>query len=75
MIRLDGSVPIKYGLRLSMDEKYKALKKELGDLSNIPTNQILFVEVMGPIVKVRFPSCVYFFPNEMRYDSFYLVVI
>ncbi|CAG2247856.1 USP6_32 [Mytilus edulis] len=51
VIRLDGSVPVKYGLRLNMDEKYRALKKELENLTSIPSNQILFVEVNGPIVK------------------------
>ncbi|KAL3857432.1 hypothetical protein ACJMK2_012103, partial [Sinanodonta woodiana] len=50
-IKLNGSVPVKYGLRLNMDAKYKALKKELCELTNIPTNQILLVEVLGPIVK------------------------
>ena len=49
---LDGSVPVKYGIRLSMDEKYKALKRELSNLTDIPVSQILFVEVVGPIVKV-----------------------
>ncbi|XP_062601497.1 ubiquitin carboxyl-terminal hydrolase 32-like isoform X2 [Saccostrea cucullata] len=49
--RLDGSVPVKYGIRLNMDEKYKALKKELSSLTGIPPGQILFVEIMGPIVK------------------------
>lgn len=52
MTRLDGSVPIKYGIRLNMDEKYKVLKKELSQLTSIPVDQILFVEIMGPIVKV-----------------------
>lgn len=51
--RLDGSVPVKYGLRLNMDEKYKALKRELCSLSGIPVEQLLLVEVLGPIVKVR----------------------
>lgn len=59
--RLDGSVPIKYGIRLNMDEKYKALKKELSRLTSIPPDQILFVEIMGPIVKVIPDSC-YSFP-------------
>ncbi|XP_041349176.1 ubiquitin carboxyl-terminal hydrolase 32-like [Gigantopelta aegis] len=49
--RLAGSVPTKYGLRLSMDEKYRALKKELSLLSGIPADDLLFVEVLGPIVK------------------------
>lgn len=56
MICLDGSVPQKYGLRLNMDEKYKVLKKELSVLTDIPAEQILLVEIMGPVVKVTSPS-------------------
>lgn len=52
VLRLDGSVPVKYGLRLNMDEKYKALKKELSSLADIPPEQILLVEIVGPVVKV-----------------------
>ncbi|KAK7088275.1 hypothetical protein V1264_022210 [Littorina saxatilis] len=55
--RLDGSVPIKYGLRLNMDEKYKTLKQELSSLSGIPADQLLLVEILGPIVKVSY-GCV-----------------
>ncbi|XP_052801941.1 ubiquitin carboxyl-terminal hydrolase 32-like [Mya arenaria] len=51
VLRLDGSVPVKYGLRLNMDEKYKALKRELSSLASIPTGQILLVEIVGPVVK------------------------
>ncbi|KAK6968759.1 Ubiquitin carboxyl-terminal hydrolase 32, partial [Biomphalaria glabrata] len=50
--KLDGSVPVKYGLRLNMDEKYKTLKREVSNLSNIPVEELLIVEVSGPIVKV-----------------------
>ncbi|CAL1537349.1 unnamed protein product, partial [Lymnaea stagnalis] len=49
--KLDGSVPVKYGLRLNMDEKYKTLKREVSKLSNIPVEELLIVEVSGPIVK------------------------
>ena len=45
---------MKYGVRLAMDEKYKALKKSLSELTDIPTNQILLVEILGPVVKVSF---------------------
>ncbi|ESO97937.1 hypothetical protein LOTGIDRAFT_153048 [Lottia gigantea] len=48
---IDGAVPVKYGLRLNMDEKYKTLKKELSELTNIPAECLLLVEIMGPIVK------------------------
>ena len=52
VMKLDGTVPIKYGVRLNMDEKYKMLKKALSELTDIPTNQILLVEILGPVVKV-----------------------
>ncbi len=52
-MRLDGRVPIKYGLRLNMDEKYKALKKQLSLLSSIPPSQVLLVEIFGALVKVN----------------------
>ncbi|KAI8749325.1 ubiquitin carboxyl-terminal hydrolase 32 [Biomphalaria glabrata] len=51
--KLDGSVPVKYGLRLNMDEKYKTLKREVSNLSNIPVEELLIVEVSGPIVKSK----------------------
>ncbi|XP_064618756.1 ubiquitin carboxyl-terminal hydrolase 32-like [Lineus longissimus] len=51
MIKLDGSVPVKYGLRLNMDEKYKTLKKQLSEHSNIPFNRILLVELFGAVIK------------------------
>lgn len=64
--RLDGSVPIKYGIRLNMDEKYKALKKELSRLTSIPPDQVLFVEIMGPIVKVKSDGSYSFHPVLFR---------
>ena len=51
-MRLDGSVPIRYGLRLNMEAKYKAFKKQLGELCNIPPEQLLLVEVGGAMVRV-----------------------
>ena len=51
-MRLDGSTPTKYGVRLNMDEKYRGLKKQLSELTDIPTPQILLVEVFGALVKV-----------------------
>ncbi|XP_005089176.1 ubiquitin carboxyl-terminal hydrolase 32 [Aplysia californica] len=49
--KLDGSVPVKYGLRLSMEEKYRTLKREVSELSHIPAEELLIVEVNGPVVK------------------------
>ncbi len=51
-MRLDGSIPIKYGLRLNVDEKYKALKKHISILTSLPVSQILLSEVLGAVVKV-----------------------
>ena len=57
VIRLDGSTPTKYGLRLNMEEKYRGLKQQLTDLSGIPALQILLVEIFGALVKVRWNAC------------------
>ncbi|XP_072043615.1 ubiquitin carboxyl-terminal hydrolase 32-like isoform X1 [Amphiura filiformis] len=55
VVRLDGTVPIKYGLRLNMDDKYKVFKKQLGDLCGLTPEQLLLVEVGGAMVR-SFPS-------------------
>ncbi|KAK2185909.1 hypothetical protein NP493_217g02044 [Ridgeia piscesae] len=51
VVRLDGSTPTKYGLRLNMDEKYKGLKRHLGELCDIPATQLLLAEVFGALIK------------------------
>ncbi|XP_070572719.1 ubiquitin carboxyl-terminal hydrolase 32-like isoform X2 [Ptychodera flava] len=51
VIRLDGSVPAKYGLRLNMEDKYKDLKNHLSELCNLTPQQILLVEVFGAMIK------------------------
>ncbi|XP_033627039.1 ubiquitin carboxyl-terminal hydrolase 32-like isoform X1 [Asterias rubens] len=55
VVRLDGSVPIKYGLRLNMEAKYKAFKKQLGELCDLQLDQLLLVEVGGAMVR-SFPT-------------------
>ena len=52
VVRLDESCPVKYGLRLSMDEKYRGVKKQLSELSGIPASQLLLVDVYGALVRV-----------------------
>lgn len=52
VIKLDGSVPIKYGLRLNNDEKYGALKNALSTLCGIPPHLIKLAEVQGALIKV-----------------------
>lgn len=51
-IRLDGSVPVKYGLRLNMDEKYAHLKTQLSQLCDIPAHLLCLAEVNQAQIKV-----------------------
>ncbi|XP_043910495.1 ubiquitin carboxyl-terminal hydrolase 32 isoform X2 [Protopterus annectens] len=55
VIKLDGSTPIRYGLRLNMDEKYTGLKKQLSDLCELKPEQILLAEVHSSNIK-NFPQ-------------------
>ncbi|XP_078535929.1 ubiquitin carboxyl-terminal hydrolase 32 isoform X2 [Lissotriton helveticus] len=55
VIKLDGTTPIRYGLRLNMDEKYTGLKKQLSDLCGLKPEQILLAEVHGSNIK-NFPQ-------------------
>ncbi len=45
VLRLDGSVPVKYGLRMSIDDRYSALKEALSKLCGLAPNELLLVEV------------------------------
>uniref|UniRef100_A0A8C9T1J3 ubiquitinyl hydrolase 1 n=1 Tax=Scleropages formosus TaxID=113540 RepID=A0A8C9T1J3_SCLFO len=45
VIKLDGSTPVRYGLRLNMDEKYTGLKKQLSELCGLKAEQLLLAEV------------------------------
>ncbi|XP_030848149.1 ubiquitin carboxyl-terminal hydrolase 32 isoform X3 [Strongylocentrotus purpuratus] len=55
VVRLDGSVPVKYGLRLNTDDKYKSLKKQLADLCDMGSDQLVLAEIGGAMVR-SFPS-------------------
>ncbi|XP_066519840.1 ubiquitin carboxyl-terminal hydrolase 32 isoform X1 [Hoplias malabaricus] len=55
VIKLDGSTPIRYGLRLNMDEKYTGLKKQLSELCSLKPEQILLAEVHSSNIK-NFPQ-------------------
>ncbi|XP_066492032.1 ubiquitin carboxyl-terminal hydrolase 32 isoform X3 [Tiliqua scincoides] len=55
VIKLDGTTPVRYGLRLNMDEKYMGLKKQLSDLCSLKPEQILLAEVHNSNIK-NFPQ-------------------
>lgn len=51
VVRLDGSVPVRYGLRLNHDDRYLALKQQLGQLCQINPQLLLIAEVQGATFK------------------------
>ncbi|XP_046415413.1 ubiquitin carboxyl-terminal hydrolase 32 [Neodiprion fabricii] len=53
--RLDGGVPIRYGLLLPTDADYSALKTELSKLCDVPASRLLLAEVAANNIE-RFPS-------------------
>lgn len=53
MIRLDGSQPVRYGLKLEVDEKYRALRQSLSQLCGIAKSNLLLVEMYGSMIRVR----------------------
>uniref|UniRef100_A0A3B4XDU5 Ubiquitin carboxyl-terminal hydrolase 32 n=1 Tax=Seriola lalandi dorsalis TaxID=1841481 RepID=A0A3B4XDU5_SERLL len=55
VIKLDGSTPVRYGLRLNMDEKYTGLKRQLSELCSLKPEQILLAEVHTSNIK-NFPQ-------------------
>ncbi|XP_046386606.1 ubiquitin carboxyl-terminal hydrolase 32 isoform X1 [Ischnura elegans] len=56
VVRLDGSMPIMYGLRLNMDEKYSAIKEHLSPLCGIPAHRQRLAEVAGAQIKSSPPD-------------------
>lgn len=59
MIKLDGSVPTKYGLCLNADDKYSNLKQYLSSLCNIPPFLIKLADLYGSQIKVTWLSVKY----------------
>ncbi|XP_061391651.1 ubiquitin carboxyl-terminal hydrolase 32 [Musca vetustissima] len=56
VILLDGSVPIKYGLRLNSECKYFDLKRKLASLSYLNPNFMLICEVWNSQIRHIFPD-------------------
>lgn len=51
-MRLDGSVPVKYGLRLNSDSRYYDVKQHLHVLTSIPPHQLMLTELANAQIKV-----------------------
>lgn len=56
VILLDGSVPIKYGLRLNSESKYFDLKRKLALLSYLNPNFMLICEIWNSQIRHIFPD-------------------
>ncbi|KAH9383808.1 hypothetical protein HPB48_025578 [Haemaphysalis longicornis] len=56
VVRLDGSVPVRYGLQLNPDERYASLKQQLAPLCGLCPQQLLLAEVWGAVVRALLPD-------------------
>lgn len=54
MIKLDGTVPVKYGLRMNADDKHSVVKSKLSSLSGISANNLKLAEIIGAQIKVSY---------------------
>ena len=52
VVRLDGSQPVRYGLKLEVDDKYRALLVALSRLTGIKKSNLLLVEIFGAMIRV-----------------------
>ena len=52
VVRLDGSQPVRYGLKLEVDEKYRAALNALSELTGIRKCNLLLVEIYGAMIRV-----------------------
>ena len=53
VVRLDGTTPVRYGLKLEVDDKYRALLTALSQLTGIKRSNLILVEIYGAMVRVR----------------------
>lgn len=56
VIQLDGSVPIKYGLRLNSDSKYADFKVELSKLCHLDAKLMLVCELSNCQIRCALPD-------------------
>uniref|UniRef100_A0A2R5LJ75 Ubiquitin carboxyl-terminal hydrolase 32 n=1 Tax=Ornithodoros turicata TaxID=34597 RepID=A0A2R5LJ75_9ACAR len=56
VVRLDGSVPVRYGLQLNPEERYAAVKAQVSALCGLGTHQLMLTEVVGAVIKLLLPD-------------------
>ena len=52
VMRLDGSQPVRYGIKMELDDKYRRLKEMVSELCGIPSSNLRLAEVYGAMLKV-----------------------
>jgi len=67
VVRLSEPHTVKYGLCLSMDEKYRGLKRQLSTLCGVPASRLLLVDVYG--TQVRVSRCHFVTSTKTRVDK------
>jgi ubiquitin carboxyl-terminal hydrolase 6/32 len=56
VILLDGSVPVKYGLRLNSESKYWDMKKNLSEMCNLEPERMLVAELANSQIRTILPN-------------------
>uniref|UniRef100_F6PJ70 Ubiquitin carboxyl-terminal hydrolase 32 n=1 Tax=Ciona intestinalis TaxID=7719 RepID=F6PJ70_CIOIN len=51
VIRLDGEIPVRFGLRLNMDDTFVEVRKHLAEKCKISMEAVLLSEVLGATIK------------------------
>lgn len=59
-MRLDGSQPVRYGLKLEVDEKYRVLLVALSRLTGIKKSNLLLVEMYSAMIRVSRCKIIHF---------------
>ena len=76
VVRLDGSQPVRYGVKLEIDEKYRALRQSLADLTGIRKSNLLLVEMYGSMIRVsQFPKLQNWNQSFNKYSELLYVMI
>ena len=52
VMKLDGSQPVRYGIKLELDDKYRRVKEIVAEMCGISSSSLRLAEVYGATVKV-----------------------
>lgn len=58
VMKLDGSQPVRYGIKLELDDKYRRVKEVVAEMCGICPSSLRLAEVYGATVKVFVPHSI-----------------